>query len=73
MMAQDVEITRTLLPSPTIEDPERRVYRIQYRAGELPPAFVFILEKEWTKEKEAQLIRADIELRLKHRRPVIRI
>lgn len=72
-MAQEVEITRTLLPSPTMDDPERRVYRIQYRAGELPPAFVFIAEKEWTKEKEAELISKDIDLRLRHRRPVISI
>lgn len=72
-MAQEIEINRTLLPSPTVENPERRIYKIQYRAGELPPAFVWILEKEWTKEKEAQTIREDIQRRLKHRRETITI
>jgi hypothetical protein len=72
-MSQQVEITRTLLPSPTPEEPGRRIYKIQYRAGELPWAFVWILEKEWTTEKEAKMIREDIDRRLKHRRETISI
>jgi 3',5'-cyclic AMP phosphodiesterase CpdA len=64
-MPQDVKVTRTLLPTPTIDDPERKVYQIEYSVGELPPHFVYIPEKEWTKEKEAKLIKADMEKRMK--------
>jgi hypothetical protein len=64
-MPQEVKVTRTLLSTPTIDDPSRHVYQIQYTVGELPPHFVYIPEKEWTKEKEAKLIKADIEKRLK--------
>lgn len=61
----EVKVTRTLLPTPTIDEPERKVYQIEYVVGELPPHFVYIPEKEWTKEKEAKLIKADIDKRLK--------
>ena len=63
-MTQEVRVKRTLLPVPTIDDPERKVYQVEYRAGELPPRFIYIAEKEWTKEKEAELIKADIEKRM---------
>jgi hypothetical protein len=63
-MAQEVKVKRTLLPTPTIDDPERKIYQIEYQAGELPPHFVYITEKEWTKEKEAAAIKADIKKRV---------
>ncbi|MBA7601990.1 hypothetical protein ES703_09075 [subsurface metagenome] len=60
-----VTVKRTELLVPTIDDPERKVYMIEYRSGELPPKFLYIPVKEWTKELEAKLIKEDIEKRLK--------
>lgn len=59
-----VEIKRTELPAPDITDPERKMIRIFYRAGELPPRFLFIEKKKWTKELEAKMIREDIDKRM---------
>lgn len=64
-MTQQVKVSRTLLPSPTIDKPERQVYQIEYAAGELPPHFVYIEKELWSKEAEAKAIKADIEKRLK--------
>jgi len=58
---------------PTIDDPERKVYMIEYRSGELPPRFLYLGVKEWTKEKEAALIKADIEKRLKAPEEILEI
>ena len=63
-MPLQVSIKRTLLPTPTVDDPERKVFQIEYQAGELPPHFLYILEKEWTKEKEIEAIKADIKKRI---------
>lgn len=63
-MAQEVKVKRTLLPTPTPDEPDRKIYQIIYQAGELPPHFVYMPEKEWTKEKEAKLIQSDIKKRL---------
>jgi hypothetical protein len=63
-MPQQVAISRILLPTPTIDDPERKVYQIQYTAGELPPHFIYMPEKEWSKDKELKAIKQDIEKRL---------
>lgn len=63
-MPQDVTVKRTLLNTPTVDDPNRKVYQIEYRVGELPPHFVYIPEKEYTKEKEATVIKADLKKRL---------
>lgn len=60
-----VTVKRTELLVPTIDDPERKVYMIEYRSGELPPKFLYIPLKEWSKELEAKLIKEDIEKRLK--------
>lgn len=60
-----VTVKRTELLVPTIDDPERKVYMIEYRSGELPPKFLYIPVKEWSKELEAKLIKEDIEKRLK--------
>ena len=64
-MSPQVTVKRTKMLVPTIDDPEREVYMIEYRSGELPPRFLYIPVKEWTKEEEAKLIKADIEKRLK--------
>lgn len=59
-MPQEVEVTRTILPAPTIDNPERKVYQIQYRVGLLPPHFIYIEEKAWTEKVEKEAIQADI-------------
>ena len=64
-MSPQVTVRRTEMLIPTIDDPERKVYMIEYRSGELPPKFLYIPVKEWTKEKEAAMIKEDIEKRLK--------
>jgi len=63
-MPQKVNVRRVLLPAATIDDPNRKLYQIEYTVGELPPGFVYIEEKAWTKEKEAELIQKDIERRM---------
>ncbi len=63
-MPQEVTVKRTLLNTPTMVDSNRRTYMIEYRAGELPPHFIYIEEKDYTKEKEAALIKADIKKRI---------
>jgi hypothetical protein len=65
-MAQEVVIrSRTLLPAATPDDIERKVWQIQYQVGELPPRFIFLPEKGYTKEKEAKAIQEDLRKRLK--------
>ena len=61
---QQVAVTRTLLPSPTIDKPDRMVYQIEYRVGTLPPHFVYCEKSLWTEKKEKELIQADIKKRL---------
>jgi hypothetical protein len=63
-MAQTVTVKRTLLPAPDLADPNRKIYQVQYQAGELPPHFIYMPEKEWTKDKEALAIKADIDKRM---------
>ncbi|MBA7559831.1 hypothetical protein ES708_01447 [subsurface metagenome] len=63
-MSPAVTVKRTEMLVPTIDDPERKVYMVEYRSGELPPKFLYIPVKDWTKEKEKELIKADIEKRL---------
>jgi hypothetical protein len=62
---QEVKVKRTLLPTPTVDEPDRKVYQIEYRVGEMPPHFVYIPEKNWSKEAEAKLIKDDMAKRLK--------
>ncbi len=64
-MSPQVTVKRTEMLVPTIDDPERKLYMIEYRSGELPPKFLYIPLKEWTKEKEAAMIKEDIEKRMK--------
>lgn len=63
-MPQEVVVHRTLLDTPTVDDPTRRTYMIQYQSGQLPPAFVYLPEKGYTKEKEAAAIKADLAKRM---------
>jgi hypothetical protein len=59
-MPQEVRVRRTLVNTPTVDDPNRKVYQIMYTVGELPPAFVYVPEKGYTKEKETAAIKADL-------------
>jgi len=63
-MSPTVTIRRTEMLIPTIDDPGRKVYMVEYRSGELPPKFLYIPVKDWTKELEAKMIKDDIEKRL---------
>jgi len=63
-MAQEVSVKRTKLPAPTLDDPERMILQVQYQAGELPPHFIYIPEKDWTPELEKAKIKEDIKKRL---------
>ena len=72
-MSPQVTVKRTEMLVPTIDDPERKVYMIEYRSGELPPKFLYIPVKDWTKELEAKMIKADIEKRLKAPEEIIEI
>lgn len=63
-MPQDVNVRRVLLPAASPEDLNRKLYQIEYQVGELPPGFVYLEEKKWTKEAEAALIQADIKRRM---------
>lgn len=58
-----VEIERKVMKVPTVDDPEREVYQITYTQGLLPPRFIFIPVKEYSKELEAQKIKEDIAAR----------
>ena len=57
---QKVQVTRTELPQPTLDDPHKVIVQIQYQVGQLPPRFLYIDKKQWSKEKEAEMIRADL-------------
>jgi len=62
---REVRVRRTELMMPSIEDPERKVIQVEYRVGELPPRFIYIPKADWSKEREAKEIKADMEKRLK--------
>ena len=72
-MSPQVSVKRTEMLVPTIDEPERKVYMIEYRSGELPPKFLYIPVKDWTKEKEAAAIKEDIGKRLEAPEEIIEI
>ena len=57
---QQVRVTRTELPTPDLANPQKVTIQIQYQVGTLPPRFLYIDKTMWSKEKEAEMIRADI-------------
>lgn len=61
---RQVTVRRMELPAPDLEDPERKIVQVQYQVGELPPRFLYINKKDWSKEEEAKRIKEDIEKRL---------
>jgi hypothetical protein len=61
---QQVAVTRTLLPAPSIDEPGRMVYQIQYQIGTLPPHFVYCEKSKWTEKEEKRLISEDLKKQL---------
>jgi len=72
-MTQEVKIKRMELPAPTLDKPGRKVYQVEYRAGELPPHFVYMDVDDWTKEAEIKLIREDMAKRTEVKEETIEI
>jgi hypothetical protein len=61
---QQVAVTRTLLPAPSIDEPGRMVYQIQYQIGTLPPHFVYCEKSKYTEKEEKRLIAEDLKKQL---------
>jgi len=72
-MAEATILRRTRVRAPSIDDPERAVLQVMYQVGQLPPHFVYVPEKEWTKEKEVELIKADMKKRIETKHETIEI
>ncbi len=72
-MSQSVTVRRTDLPTPSLDDPTKVTVQVEYRVGELPPRFLYLDKKLWTKEKEAELIKADLKRRMEAPGEVITI
>jgi len=64
----EVEVLRRdrITVYPKIRQP-LRIYRVTYIADDLPPATIDIPVDEWSLEREKQLVRRDIERRLRFR------
>jgi len=57
---QQARVRRTELPTPSLDDPNKVLVQIEYQVGMLPPRFLYIDKKVWTKEKELEMIKADM-------------
>jgi hypothetical protein len=68
---QQVQVTRTLLPAPTIDDPGRMVYQIQYQIGTLPPHFVYCEKSKFTEKEEKRLIQEDLKKQLETKHTIV--
>ncbi len=56
----EVRVTRSEIPSPTLDDPKKITLVVQYQVGMLPPRFLYFNKATWTKEAEAAAIKADL-------------
>jgi hypothetical protein len=68
---QQAQVTRTLLPAPTIDDPGRMVYQLEYQVGTLPPHFVYCEKSKWNEKEEKRLIQEDIKKQLETKRTIV--
>ncbi len=59
-----VRVRRTELPAPSLDNPGKIIVQIEYQVGELPPRFLYLDKAQWSKEKEAALIKADLAKRM---------
>ncbi len=57
---QQVRVTRTEIPTPTLDNPGKVTVQVQYQIGLLPPRFLYFDKADWTKEKEAAKIKLDL-------------
>lgn len=71
--AEEIEIRRTRIRLPTVEGEPEAEIRVTYRVKGLPPGLLTIPEKEWTAEKEVELIREDVKKRRETRPTTIRL
>jgi len=71
--AEEVQIRRTEIMVPTAEGPAAAMIYVTYTVKDLPPGLITIPKAEWTEEKEAELIRKDIEARRAAKPTVIRL
>ena len=71
--AEEVSIRRTEIMVPTAEGPAAAMIYVTYTTRDLPPGLITIAKEEWTEEKEAELIRKDIEARRAAKPTVIRL
>jgi len=61
--AEEVQVRRSRIVLPTAEgEPQAMIY-VTYTVKGLTPGLMTIPEKEWTTEKEAELIREDVKKR----------
>ncbi len=58
--AQQVRVTRTEIPTPTLDNPAKVTVQVQYQIGMLPPRFLYFDKSKWTKGIEAAAIMADL-------------
>ncbi len=57
---QQVRITRSEIPTPTLDNPAKITLQVQSQVGMLPPRFLYFDKAQWTKEREAAAIKADM-------------
>lgn len=72
-VAEEVTIRRTKIMVPAVEGEAEAMVYITYSTKDLPPSLITIPEKEWTAEKEAELIREDIKKRRETKPSTIRL
>lgn len=71
--AEEVTIRRSKIMVPAAEGEAEAMVYITYSTKDLPPGLITIREKEWSAEKEAELIREDIKKRRETKPTTIRL
>lgn len=71
--AEEVTIRRTKIMVPGAEGEAETMVYVTYSTKDLPPGLITIREKEWTAEKEAELIREDLKKRRETKPTTIRL
>lgn len=71
--AEEVTIRRSKIMVPTADAGAETMIYITYSTKDLPPGLITIPEKEWTAEKEAELIREDVKKRRETKPTTIRL
>ena len=71
--AEEVTIRRTKIMVPSAGAGAEAIVYITYSTKDLPPGLITIPEKEWSEEKEAELIRKDVKRRREAKPSIIRL